>query len=125
MRRAVRVCLLVLSHVGVMAVAAATTADALVKREWREASNDPMYRISVHFDLEDSERPQSSFESDLRQLHDRPEPTTAVLRLMAHLRGLESGGKPQYEAAAKDCAALGWPKCDKQALVEMRKHVVR
>lgn len=122
---AARTGLIVLWHALVLATVAGQTERFLVEREWREAREEPLYRTYVHFDVGDPERPQSSFESDLLKLRDRPAPTVDVLRLMAHLRGLESGGKAQYEAAAKDCVALGWPKCDKQTLTAMRRLLFR
>jgi hypothetical protein len=125
MKPALRIGLLVLSHGLVFALGAGEMAGWLTMQRFARAGDDPRYRISVHFTLDDPERPPTTFEQDLASIEKQsPAPTAGVLRLLGHLRGVDSGGKPQYAEASKDCVALDWPKCDEATLKAMRKEAV-
>lgn len=117
-----RIGLLVFSHALVFVLGAAETAGLLTQQRFARASEDPSFRIAMHFDLDDPERPPTTFEQDLASLEKQaPAPTAGVLRLIGHLRGVDARGKPQYAEASKDCIALDWPKCDDATLKAMRK----
>jgi hypothetical protein len=44
-----------------------------------------------------------------------------VFDLVVAIRGLENGGRADYAAAERLCAALAWPRCDRAALEALRE----
>lgn len=50
-----------------------------------------------------------------------PPPQRQVLDLVVAVRGIENGGQPEWTRAAEQCRALGWGRCERATLEELRK----
>ena len=120
--------ILTASHLAVIVLSAIAFVDW--ERESREqvALGDPLYRVGLHFpSLGDTPADGlSSAQSELPAVESALGPPAALVgRLIMALRGLDSGGALNREAAGAVCRQLGWPRCDDQSLVKMRALVVR
>lgn len=47
--------------------------------------------------------------------------TRGILDLVIAVRGLENNQRPEWERAERLCRELGWPRCDRPALEELRR----
>jgi hypothetical protein len=57
---------------------------------------------------------------DVALVHDSlPEGDRAVFELVSALRGLENGGKTDWDRAQRLCEGLRWPRCDRAALQDL------
>ena len=51
-------------------------------------------------------------------------PQREAFDLVVAVRGLATGGNCDWGRAEKICSTLGWPRCDKEALAELRERSV-
>jgi hypothetical protein len=66
---------------------------------------------SLHNSHEDLESVRRSFQPQQREVFD----------LVVALRGLATGGNPDWSGAEKLCRTLAWPRCERAALEQLRK----
>lgn len=50
-----------------------------------------------------------------------PAPQRQVFDLVVAIRGIENGGQPEWSRAEEQCRGLGWARCDRATLEELRK----
>ena len=63
----------------------------------------------------------AALQADLTAVRDAwPAPLRKLFELMVALRGLSSGGRPDWVEAERLCHALKWSRCDREALEVMR-----
>jgi hypothetical protein len=117
MKRRQKLALLTISHLVVLATAAALTSATLVSAEFRRAQADPLTRLGMRF-----EAPPEALESfpaledDVRAAGKAFGPSTRqVLQLVGELRSNDMTG------ATRTCSALGWSNCEPAELHAMRK----
>ncbi len=114
---------LVLSHVALALLIALIVVGRKTRARFRTCMNDPMCRIGIQ--LSGPPYPKNltdaTFARDLEKLSQSlPEPSITVFRLMKAL-GDSKRTDSRLSDAQKTCQSLGWSRCDREDLLEMRK----
>jgi hypothetical protein len=51
-----------------------------------------------------------------------PSPEREVFELVVAVRGLDKDGNSDWNRAEQICRALAWPRCDREALAQLKEH---
>jgi len=89
-----------------------------------ESSSTPLARIGLAL-REDPHAPLVAWpalEADLRTVRSSlVSPEREVFELLLAVRGLDSGGKSDWNHAEQVCRSLAWPRCDRAALEQLKE----
>ncbi|HYQ44183.1 MAG TPA: hypothetical protein VER11_19510 [Polyangiaceae bacterium] len=90
------------------------------------SSNTPLARVG--FALRDNpEAPQlaAMLDGDLQAVRSSlAVQEREVFDLVVAVRGLDNGGTSDWNRAERICQALTWPRCDREALTQLKVHSV-
>jgi hypothetical protein len=91
----------------------------------RESASTPLARVGFVLSEEHRSASAAAREQLRRDVDDVRASWSAderpVFELVAAVRGLSNGGTSDFTRAEELCRALGWPRCDRAALEELKK----
>ncbi len=124
MRKRWLVPVLILTHLGVAVIVALGVAGARTRTRFGSHVPDPMYRIGIRLETGNrAKRLPGSFEQDEHEISERyPGPLADVIRLVWSLKQMDQVGAGVSQSEAM-CQRLGWKRCDRQSLLEMRSQL--
>jgi hypothetical protein len=90
-----------------------------------QGSSSPLARVGLMLreDPQVSPVPWPALDADLEAVRSSlASPEREVFELSVAVRGLNSGGRSDWNHAEQICRSLAWPRCDRAALAQLTEH---
>lgn len=119
-----KVTVLLVTHVGIIVTVALLTVQRDSSTHQQRAFDDPWYRVGLQLSPWGKTPPAGlpPLAHDLEALAEGfPQSTKALVSLVAHLHGLDNGGHLDEKGATRACRQLGWSRCEKAGLQQLRE----